>query len=257
LDAGGSLFYLVLKIIATDRPAELSSVSPFKAVLFDLDGTLIEFKFKVRESREAMIRFLQSEGFDVSGMTTETKTQSIFDLAESQLQSQAGLVGKGHTVGKIRGDLSSILDDFELRAFGEAKAHPGSLKVLRSISERGIKTAVVTNSGRKPVDALLGGFGFLPYLTLIITRDEVKKLKPQPDGLLTALEKLGVNAEDALYVGDSVIDIDAAKSAHVISVAVATGLYEAEKLADRGPNYLIRNIDELESIVFPQGAKSV
>ena len=79
-----------------------------------------------------------------------------------------------------------------MQAFREAKPHPGSLDVLKRISFEKIPAAVVTNSGRLPVDVMLGTFGFLPYVSIIITRNEMTKLKPEPDGILQALDSLRV-----------------------------------------------------------------
>ncbi len=148
-------------------------------------------------------------------------------------------------------ELSELLDRFESEAFSEARPHPGSLGVVRKINEKGILTAVVTNSGRAPVDSLLGVFGFLPYINAVITRDEVSRLKPEPDGILTALSRLMVKAEDSVYIGDSVLDIQASRKAGVKCVSVATGLYKAETLMSHRPDYLIHRIEDLEEIVFP------
>ena len=218
--------------------------------MFDLDGTLIEFKFKVKESREALISHLQGLGFDVSRLSTELKTQAIIEQVKVQLEKSPEL-GLAYTFDEVKSQLSTLLDKFELNAFKETKVHPGSLSVLKTISSRKILTAVITNSGRHPVDLMLESFGFMPYLSLIVTRNEMTKLKPEPDGLLRALDRLGVRASDSLYVGDSVIDIQASKKAGVKSVAVTTGLYQAEALQLEEPDYLISRIEELEKIVFP------
>jgi HAD superfamily hydrolase (TIGR01509 family) len=218
----------------------------FKAVLFDLDGTLVEFKFKVKESRLAVIDWLSKNGFDISGFTPETKTQRIFE----KIEEQCSLRRDGISFDSAWREMSNILEDFEFRSFAEAKPHPGSLTLLKRLHEDQILSAIVTNSGRRPVDSILGTFGFLPYVHLIITRDEMGKMKPEPDGLLKAIYKLRVEKSDAVYVGDSVIDVQAAKKAGLASIALSQGMSSGEILAKEAPDYLVSKIEDVEKIVI-------
>lgn len=218
----------------------------FKAVLFDLDGTLVEFKFKVKESRLAIIDWLSKNGFETSKLTPETKTQRIFEQVETQCNSKVD----GISFESARKSMSAILEEFEFQSFAEAKPHPGSLQLLKKLKDEQILTAIVTNSGRRPVDSVLGTFGFLPYIRLIITRDEMKKMKPEPDGLLSAIDRLKVEKSQAVYIGDSVIDIQAARKAGIISIALSQGMSSGQILAKEEPDYLISRIEEVEEIVF-------
>ena len=224
----------------------------FKVVLFDLDGTLIEFKFKVIESRKAVIDMLQGRGFDTKELTPEMRTQNLLNETRRQIENSSRL----GSFEEMKEEISKVLDRFEIQAFNEARVHPGSLPILKKITSKGIRAAVVTNSGRVPVDLLLENFGFSPYLSLIVTRNEVERLKPDPQGILRALEALQARREDSIYVGDSIIDVQAARAAKVSSVAVASGLYKAEELMEHGPDFLIQRIEELEGIVFPSISSS-
>jgi HAD superfamily hydrolase (TIGR01549 family) len=228
----------------TKNPSE-----KIKAVLFDLDGTLVEFKFKVKESREAMISWLGANGFASSTFTDGMRTQALFDAAMKEWQGNRTLSSKFESFEVVRAHLSGILEDFEFRSFQEARPHPGSLRVLKKMKDSRIPSAVVTNSGRRPVQSILSVFGFLPYLTLVITRDEMERLKPEPDGLIKAMNLLRADKRSTVYVGDSLIDVEAAKAAGIRCIALATGLYDKASLAQSHPDYLIDKIEELESIV--------
>ena len=217
----------------------------FDAVIFDLDGTLVEFKFDIKASRRAMIAWLCSQGFSVDGLTDETKTKYIYDEADHQCNDN----GAGN-LAAVRKHLSSILDSFEFRAFEEAKAFPESIGVLQRLNDRGVICALVTNGGRAPASQVLSKFGFDKYLSSVITRDEVRSLKPDPEGVLKTLSFLKIRADQAVFVGDSTIDIEAAKKAGVLSVALANGMYRPGPLAARAPDYLIAGIGDVEKIVF-------
>jgi phosphoglycolate phosphatase len=224
----------------------LSSIPKFKAVLFDLDGTLVEFRFKVKESRLAMIEWLKGNGFHTDDFTEETKTQKIFQAVKEQ--SDSGIVSINFDSAKK--SLSDILEKFEFESFKVARPHPGSLRLLKRLKDDQILTALVTNSGRHPVDSVLGTFGFLPYFSTIITRDEMKLMKPEPDGILKAIDELNVEKEVSIYVGDSTIDIQAARKAGIPCIALSQGMYSGQILAKEEPDYLISDIGEVERIVF-------
>ncbi len=219
---------------------------PFKAVLFDLDGTLVEFKFDVKASRKAMIHWLAKQGFDTAEMSENTRTQSIIDAVYNQWRIREKSDMSFET---IRQALSEILDQFEFKAFGEARPHAGSLQTLEALKNYGIREGIVTNSGRRPVDSILTKFGFSQYMSLVITRNEVSSLKPNPEGLIKALDMLRLNNSEVAYVGDSIIDIEAARNAGISAIAVSSGMYAHEVLARSGPDYLINDIKGIEIIL--------
>lgn len=218
-------------------------------MLFDLDGTLVEFKFDVRASRRAMISFLREKEFDVQKMNEETKTQHVIEDAERQWN-----VSHKDPDGfkSIKKSLSEVLEEFEFRAFKEAKPHPGSLRLMEALKNRNILQAIVTNSGRRPVDSILDAFGFSKYLSVVITRNELVSLKPNPEGIIKALEALNVRNGEAVYVGDSTIDIEAARAAKVASVAISAGMYKPDRLVRWAPDYLIQNIEDVEKILYSE-----
>jgi HAD superfamily hydrolase (TIGR01509 family) len=225
-----------------------SSRPRFKAVLFDLDGTLIEFKFDVKNSRAAVIDWLSNAGFKVEGLSGHTRTQDIILWVKRECEN-----GSGKNLpdfDSVHSKISAILDEFEFKAFTIARPHPGSLHLLKELKSDQILSALVTNSGRKPVQGLLNEFGLLPYLTKVITRDEVENLKPDPEGILKAIKLLSISKRDAIYVGDSILDILASKAAGIPCIALAQGLYKAEELAEKKPDFLIKRIEQVRDVIY-------
>lgn len=219
-----------------------SEPNSFKGIIFDLDGTLIDFQLRAKESRDSILEMLRVRGVDTTKLSRDLKTQAFLDQVETITKADYRSYKK---------EIHRILDTFEMEAFETARAHPGALETLRLIHENKIKTALVTNSGRVPVDLKLKKYGFFPYLDVVVTRDEMKRLKPSPDGLLLAIEKLGITNEEALYVGDSVLDIQASRDAGIKCLSVASGIYAAEELVQFSPDFLIHRIEELTNIIFP------
>ena len=221
----------------------------FKAVLFDLDGTLIEFKFPVRESRRALFDFLKQSGFDVSRFTETMRTQDLIDSAYVQWKNSPAL--QARHLSDVKSNLYQILDSFEYKSMPTAKPFPNSLKVIAKIRQTGSLAGVVTNSGRGPAQAILDDYGFLPYMNLVITRNEMTKMKPSPDGLLEAKRILSFEIGDIIYVGDSVLDIESARKAKITCASVPTGSHPVEQFRKLSPDYMLEKLSDIEKLVIP------
>ena len=221
-------------------------LSRFEAVLFDLDGTLIEFKFRIRESRQAMFDFVHSLGYDISRMNDHMKTQDVIDETRYQWERSTGK--QTTEFDAIKDDLFKILDSYESEVANGSRPFADSLEVVRSVSVR-LPTGLVTNSGRPAVETILKKHGFAPFLSAVVTRNEMPRLKPSPAGLLAALKQLGVKPEKSLYVGDSTLDIEAAKLAKMKCAAVSTGLYGENVLRNLEPDFMLNKLGNLNEII--------
>ena len=104
-------------------------------ILFDLDGTLVTFNFDVQGSRKALLAELSKLGFDTSGLSLNSPTQSVIDAASAQVA--AGTVKVDFANVKRR--LYSILDGFELESGKSVTAFPGAKEVLASLKAKSVK----------------------------------------------------------------------------------------------------------------------
>ncbi|MFI5404706.1 MAG: hypothetical protein ACHQYR_03160, partial [Candidatus Gagatemarchaeaceae archaeon] len=107
------------------------------AAVFDIDGTLVTFKFDVAGTRKALISELASRGFDTDGLGMKTPTQQIVDHARSQ-------VGSGKNPNEfleLRKELYSILDGFELESAGAASIFPETRGTLDRLLSNGVRLA--------------------------------------------------------------------------------------------------------------------
>lgn len=115
---------------------------------------------------------------------------------------------------------------------------------LQWLYENFYTLGIVSTKRRSTIEATLIEAGMDDLFDVIIGFEDVKELKPNPEGLLKAIEELGGTITDSLYVGDSVIDIQAAKNAGIPMVAVASGVTTAETLRSLAPN-VIHTLGEL------------
>ena len=214
------------------------------AILFDLDGTLIDSVYQhVLAWREALERagiqlavwrihrrIGMSGGLLVNALLRETGREITTSDAQHLLKWHAEAYAK--LVGQVR-------------------PLPGAVELLALLSEEKVKYAIATSgmlAGARPSLEMLGVGENVP----LITRDQVRHAKPDPDLFLAAADALGTSIHDSIVVGDSVWDLLAAQRARALGVGLASGGYGREELERAGayrtyddPRDLMEHLDEV------------
>ncbi|MBI3859265.1 MAG: HAD family hydrolase [Thaumarchaeota archaeon] len=216
-----------------------------KGVIFDVDGTLVTLVFDAKRTRLDMISELSRLGFDTKGLSELSTTRTIIEAAK--MQSTSGSDPVGFVEAKKR--LYAVLDRSELRTVAEARVFSGAAEALGKLKRMSLRLAAVTNSGRLAATEALRRSGLENYLEFVITRDDVGEMKPDPEGLKLAMQRLALPAGDVIFVGDSLMDVETAKRAGVRIVSVSTGNYSAERLGKEGPDHILGSVAELSSVV--------
>lgn len=128
---------------------------------------------------------------------------------------------------------------------------PGTLDLLAFLSRAGVPWAIATSGRPASAQPMLALLQLAPQ-TLVITRDQVERAKPDPDLFLAAAKGLGVPANQSVAVGDSVWDLLAARRANAIGVGLLSGGYGQDDLERAGPYRvyqdpadLLRHLDEV------------
>jgi HAD superfamily hydrolase (TIGR01509 family) len=131
---------------------------------------------------------------------------------------------------------------------------PGADRLIATLHERGVKLAVCSN---KPVGftrALLDSLGVADRFAAVLGPEDVGRPKPAPDMLLAALKRLDVESGEALYVGDSTIDVNAGRAAGVKTWVVAMGSDARPALDEARPDRLFGGLDEITAAWTGPGA---
>jgi HAD superfamily hydrolase (TIGR01509 family) len=214
------------------------------AAILDLDGTLVTFTFDVRGTRQVIIGEMNARGFETEGLDQTTPTQLILDAAMGQVPPRT-LSG----YAEFRKEVFAILDRFELQGAERAYPLPGVADALRYLKSKGVRLAVLTNSGRIASSESLSKAGLEGFFEFVLTRDDTETMKPRPEGLSQAAAMLQVPKEAVYYVGDSPYDIIAARQAGIHIVSVATGNYTMERLRADGADHVIPALSELPRVL--------
>jgi HAD superfamily hydrolase (TIGR01509 family) len=130
-----------------------------------------------------------------------------------------------------------------IRAGERIEPLPGCVDLLRQLRARGHRLGIATSSGRAL--PYLDHWGVRPLLHAIVGREDVRQRKPHPDVVLRCLEQLELEPDDAVYVGDSPIDVEAGRAAGLFTVGVLTGTSTRERLEEISPDFVLESAPHL------------
>lgn len=212
-----------------------------KAVIFDLDGTLFKFVLDYVGMRNSVRDVAVAEGVPASLLNPNDR---IRDYVNKMLEFARNSQWSDAKVNRSMKEINSVMDRFEWDSAQKNSPMDGALDVLRSLRQNRMKIGLLTNNSRRSVTYLLEKYGFAKLFDAVFTRDELgdfNNLKPSPVGLSRVLSRLGVNPKEAVFVGDSVVDVKAALSVGAAPVFVTTGYSKTDEVKDLHANVLIIN----------------
>jgi HAD superfamily hydrolase (TIGR01509 family) len=214
------------------------------AFLFDLDGTLVDSVYQhVLAWRQA----LETEDIDLAVWRIHRRIGMSGGLFVNALLRETGRPVSDETAERLQHVHARIYNDYA----SQVRLLPGARELLESLTENGVPWAVAT-SGRIEAAAPTLERLAIPARVPVVTRDQVARAKPDPDLFIAAANRLGVDVQDAIVVGDSIWDLLAARRAKALGVGVLAGGYGREELERAGayrvyedPADLLAHIDEL------------
>lgn len=228
----------------TSRAGKKLSV---EAVMFDLDGTLIDSVKIYYRIVQAVLDKLQLPG--VSAGEIQKANQNGTFLWEKLFPAS---MFADHP--QLKDEAWDIARQIAPEMFnGRVQMLPGAKEILRQIAAQGFKVAVVTATPRQNMHAKLKPLeesGTLQLLQEIITADDTARKKPAADPLLECSRRLAIDVEKCVYVGDTRIDIKAGKAAGTGTIGVLTGFDTHEMLAEEQPDAIIDSLKNLPDVIL-------
>ena len=216
------------------------------AVIFDLDGTLIDsidIYFTIVEnalkrlnlpavSRNQIIAAAESEEF---------KWELV--LPQDVLNRKAEIID----------ETWAVINEIAPQMFADnLELIQGAERIVESLSSYGLKIGLVTSTRRQYLEIKmqpLKNAGVDTLFEAIITSDDTEKKKPAPDPLITCAKQLDIKPGDCVYVGDTTTDIKAGKAAGMRTIAVLTGFDEYQALETEKPDAIIENVQKLLKVI--------
>ena len=220
------------------------------AVIFDLDGTLID-------SIGAYF-----------GLVEEVCCQLALSIPSHEVILEVARSGDLHKIlpeeiiggkdGVIDQAVTIIRENFPRMFEDNVCLVPGAANILEQLHAQGMKIGIVTSTHRRFIDGKMSPLrraGVADLIESVICIEDVVRFKPEPDPLLECAVRLGVAAGRSVYIGDSYIDIKAGKAAGMKTVGVLTGMDSYERLKEEEPDLMLGSVRELTDRIYKTGER--
>ena len=221
------------------------SARRFDAVLFDLDGTLVETSPEIADATNDLLRELGLP------QVSQSQVDAWIGHGTRELLVQALAHVRQLPQEAVRADeaMPTIAAQFDRhyhrRCGTHSQLYPQVTQTLQQLRAQGVRVGVVTNKESRHTERVLAAHGLTVLLDIVISGDSLPTKKPNPAGIFQCLQQWGVAPERALFVGDSRVDIATARNAGVAVWALPYGYNMGEPVANSHPDRMIDDISAL------------
>lgn len=203
-----------------------------RAVLFDMDGTLVDTLPDIAAAVNAALRDLRLAPLDDAHIATLIGNGPRV-LSRRALEAQPALAPERREA-LVEPLLAGYARHYATQAGSNGRLFDGAAETLRELAAQGRKLGVVSNALQHLAETVLARFGLAPYLDIVVGGDRVVHNKPHPEALWKALSAFDVAPHDALMVGDSINDVAAARAAGMAVVCVPHGYDQGQSVHELG-----------------------
>ena len=217
----------------------------FDLVMFDLDGTLIE---TAAEISDAVNDTLAQQGLPT---VTQGQVERWIGLGTHELLIQALAYAQHMPQDAVRqsASLPAVAAEFSRhyaqRCGTRSRLYPQVREVLQQLRQRQVRLAVVTNKEARYTQTILAAHGLPAWLDRVVSGDSLPTKKPDPAGIHSCLSQFRVRPERALFVGDSSIDVAAARRAGVPVWVLPYGYNMGQPIEDSQPDRVLADFSML------------
>jgi pyrophosphatase PpaX len=206
-----------------------------KGVLFDLDGTVANTK-----------------QFIVASFEHVCASRGLAIITEEMIRSLGGAslhdtYRHYHPEIDVH-ELASAHCEWQDQHLHLIVTFPDTVATLNRLTNLGLKNGIIT-SRHKNATVLLETMGISQHFSALVTADHVKNPKPHPEGMLLALEQMGLGTNEVVFVGDMAADIELGRNTGVTTIGLTCGFSAADELAAFEPDYICDSLGDILPII--------
>jgi HAD superfamily hydrolase (TIGR01509 family) len=209
-----------------------------EAIFFDFEGTLVDFQWNLIGAVRETIQMLGTSGFPIEqlqGFKYSTLLNEVMKIA----------VELRRPPDEVREKIGAIYDRYDEDALTRWTLRPNARQFLSALKAKGMKTGLISNVGKKAMEKAFKKMQLQRFFDAVVTRNDVNALKPSGEGIRLALTRLQVMKDRALFIGDSLDDIQATKEAGLKVIIILGGENANTDLRPANPDFLIQSFDEI------------
>ncbi|MDP6048578.1 MAG: HAD family hydrolase [Candidatus Bathyarchaeota archaeon] len=219
----------------------------YKAVIFDLDGTLQDSKIDYQKMIECVRVILIREGINQSAICDKG---GVYRIIRGGRASLFELGVRDKRVQTVLDLMTEAMNATELEAVDRVEPKPNALQTLKILRQNGILMGIATRSHRVYAERCLAKMGMRKYLQGILARDDVSYPKPDPRHLFETISLLNVNPKNVLFVGDTTTDFETARAAEVDFIGYRRDDEWGQRLLDAGCTVMAEDLLEVAEMAL-------
>jgi phosphoglycolate phosphatase len=217
------------------------------AIIFDLDGTLVESPLDFRAMHKSVVDLAARSGVPREEFHTAKSVPQMMEIATKWLREMN--VGDGPAL-RFEAEANKSLDEIEMAALPQARPVPGVKEVLAALHEQGYRFGLLTRSCDTFARACLHKSELLPLFSRLRTRNDSGPAKPDPASLTVLLKDMDVVRDRTVFVGDRALDIECSRGAGVDFIGIvhpgAQAKEREEELKNHGAFHVVHSFAELK-----------
>ena len=208
-----------------------------EAYLFDFEGTLVTFEWNLTKGISAILNEIELIGYSMN----------LFEGSPSyvDIHRVASVISEQDDESTIMNVIAEVFDQFDADALSRWKLYKDAKQTLNKLKKNGKLLGLVSNVGSKAINSAINKHELDDIFEIVITRNHVNRLKPDPEGLLMAANSLKIDPDSILFTGDSYDDLGAAKAANMKSCYLSGGQDEINVDDGIQPDFIINRLKEL------------
>ncbi len=208
-----------------------------EAYLFDFEGTLVTFEWDLTKGISAILNEIELIGYSMN----------LFEGSPSyvDIHRVASVISEQDNESTIMNVIAEVFDQFDADALSRWKLYKDAKQTLNKLKNNGKLLGLVSNVGSKAINSAINKLELDDIFEIVITRNHVSRLKPNPEGLLMAANSLKIDPDSILFTGDSYDDLGAAEAANMKSCYLSGGQDEINVNDDIQPDFIITRLKEL------------
>ena len=211
-----------------------------KAIIFDLDGTLLDTSHDIHKVINESL-----QNFALPKISYEDTLKFVGNGAKKLVERAVG--ERTDMLQKVYSDYAERFADCDNEL---TSLYPEEAETLKKFKEAGILLAIISNKPQRATESVYAKFLSDFEFNVVLGHTEFYPLKPNPASTYAILDKLGVSAEDCLFVGDGEPDVQTARAANIKCVSALWGFRTKEQLVKAGAENFAEKFSDLEKYVF-------
>ncbi len=214
----------------------------YKAVIFDLDGTLLDTLDDITDSFNAALAKKNHRQFSVE--------EYRYFVGRGIDELIVNIIKAGDLDPKESQDIKNgYIEEYALRSRVKTKPYPTVIELLNALKSMGIQVAILSNKPHFQTEEVVEYYFKDFKFDAVYGKKPEYEIKPNPESALQLIKDLNVSKDDVLYVGDTNTDMETAKNAGFVKVGVSYGFRPAEELIKAGADYIVNRAIDILKIV--------